>query len=84
MSHRESKHGDEVLKFIEKICQQAEGSSDSFINNDASVCDDAMRSCQLDMVLNNVEQFICNELSFSFYDTFVELFSSAEKSSLTE
>lgn len=43
-----------------------------------------VNSCQLDIILNNLEQFICSDLSKEAYDDFIRLFTNSERSSLTE
>ena len=70
--------------FIDQVRAQAENIHDGGIGLNSSVGSHGINSCQLDIVLNNLEQFICNEMSKASYDDFIKLFTNSERSSLTE
>lgn len=71
--------------FIDQVRYQAESATDIGIGiNSPAASMHGINSCQLDIILNNLEQFICTDMSKEAYDDFIRLFTSSERSSLTE
>lgn len=80
----EAKNHSEILMFIDQVRYQAESNTDIGMGISPAQSIHGINSCQLDIVLNNLEQFICTDMSKEAYDEFIRLFTSSERSSLTE